>query len=165
MYHRLVVVGFCVIAAACAGASHGSSSSQRATCALSPSDSVLAGGRPLYRDCSVDRPARQLNVGAARPNFHTADMGSACYSADLLFVVDSAGRPESSTVQVVRTTDRAFADAVVETVPLWRYEPAIRSGVRVRQIVTTHQAIASVVVAVPAGSPPPSRPPLNMPRC
>lgn len=92
-------------------------------------------------------------------------MGSACYSADLLFVVDSAGRPESSTVQVVRTTDRAFADAVVETVPLWRYEPAIRSGVRVRQIVTTHQAIASVVVAVPAGSPPPSRPPLNMPRC
>ena len=92
-------------------------------------------------------------------------MGSACYSADLLFVVDSAGRPESSTVQVVRTTDRAFADAVVETVALWRYEPAIRDGVRVRQIVTTHQAIASVVVAVPAGSPPPSRPPLNMPRC
>src|SRR5689334_8237036 len=111
MFLRFVVVGFCAVAAACASASRGAGT-QRATCELSPSDSVLAGGRPLYRDCSVDRPARQLNNGGARPNFHTSEMRSACYSADLSFVVDSAGRPENSTVQVVRTTDRAFAEAV-----------------------------------------------------
>jgi len=91
-------------------------------------------------------------------------MRSTCYSADLEFVVDSTGRPETSTARVVRANDSNYAQAVLATVPSWRYEPASRDGMPVRQIVTSHQAAAQVVVSAPAGSPPPVRPP-NAPKC
>ena len=159
----LSFAALCVIAVACASTGGG----RRAACDLSPSDSVLMQGRPLFKECSVDRPARFLNNGGARPNLpNTApsSLRSACYSADLEFVVDSVGRPETSTARVARTNSHDFAQAVLETIGVWRYEPALREGSPVRQIVTTHQSAAVMVVVVPAGSGPPGRPP-NMPRC
>jgi hypothetical protein len=47
---------------------------------------------------------------------------------------------------------------VLETLQAWRYEPAMRDGKTVRQIVIAHEAAATSVVVVPAGSPPPTRP-------
>jgi len=160
---RILVPLLCGIAVACASATGG----RRATCDLSPSDSVLAQGRPVFRDCNVDRPARFLNNAGARPNLPSsaASMRSACYSADLEFVVDSTGRPETATARLVRTNNQDFAQAVLETIGVWRYEPALRDGTPVRQIVTTHQAASMMVVVAPAGSGPPAGRPPNMPRC
>ena len=160
---RFVVISLSAVAAACA--SSGAKGGRRAACDLSPSDSVFALVQPVYRDCSVDREARFLNNGGSRPDYQPETMRSACYSADLAFVVDSTGRPEQQTAKIVRTNDRGFAEAVLATIAVWRYEPAMRNGVRVRQIVTTHQAMATAVVVVPAGTPHPVGPPSNMPRC
>lgn len=158
---RLVVTVICMVVAACASATRG----PRTACDLGASDSVFARGRPVFRDCSVDRAARFLNNGGARPDFHPTTPRSACYSADLAFVVDSTGKPEASTAQVVHANDNAFGESVLATVFSWRYQPAIRNGVPVRQIVTTHQTVATSVVIVPKGSAPPSGPPPNAPRC
>ena len=91
-------------------------------------------------------------------------MRSTCYSVDLQFVVDSTGRPETSTAKIVRSNDSGYGEAVLATVASWRYEPAMRNGVHVRQIVTSHQSAAAIVAVRPAGSPPPVRPP-NPPKC
>ncbi len=157
-----VVVAVGMLAAACASATGG----RRAACDLAASDSAFALGRPVFRDCGVDRAARFLSTGGAKPDFRPATpTRSACYSADLAFVVDSTGRPETSTAQVVRANDQAFGQAVLATIGSWRYEPAIRDGISVRQIVTSHHAASTAVVAVPQGSPPPSGRPRNAPRC
>jgi len=160
---RFVVISLCAVAAACA--SSGAKSGRRAACDLSPSDSVFALGRPVYRACGVDREARLLNDGGVRPDFSPSTMRSACYSVDLAFVVDSTGRPERSSAQIVRANDRTYAEAVLATIAAWRYEPAVRDGAPVRQIVTSHQSVATMVVTRPAGSPPPVNSRANSPRC
>lgn len=158
----LIALGVvCVLGAACATAGHG-----RATpCELYASDAVFARGSAVFRDCSVDRPARFLSNGGLRPDFSPSPMRSGCYSADLTFVVDSTGHPEIQTARVARTNDTRFAEAELQTLGAWKYEPAIRDGRPVRQIVTAHQALVTAMVAVPRGSPPPARPPGNLPRC
>ena len=155
-----ILFGF---AAACASRPRGRSAA--AACDLSPSDSAFALGRPLFRDCGVDREARFLNNGGARSDFRPTELRSTCYFADVAFVVDSTGRPEASTARIVRTNDRGFAESVLRLVALWRYEPAMLNGMRVRQIVTRHEAAATVVTVRPAGAPPPTSPPPNLPRC
>jgi TonB family protein len=84
---------------------------------------------------------------------------TACYFADLEFVVDSLGRPEVATARIVRSNYEAFGTAVLETLQGWRYEPAMRDGKTVRQIVTTHQTAASMIVVSKGPGPPPGGPP------
>lgn len=151
----------CMVGVACATAGRG----RAAPCELAASDAVFARGSAVFRDCSVDRPARFLSNGGMRPDFSPSPMRSGCYSADLTFVVDSTGHPEIQTARVARTTDTRFAEAELQTLGAWKYEPAIRDGRPVRQIVTAHQALVTAVVAVPRGSPPPSTSPSNLPRC
>lgn len=158
---RLLVIVCSGLAAACATTARG----HRASCDLAASDSVFAGSRPVFRDCSVDRAARLLGTGNVRPDFRPPEMRTACYSADLKFVVDSTGKPEPSTAKLLRATNREFGEAVLATLWSWKYEPAIRNGVPVRQIVTRHQTLSTAVVVVPAGSPPPAHPPEHLPRC
>lgn len=157
----IVVAGIGVFGAACASAGGG----RRAACELSASDSVLARGRPLFRNCAVDRSARFVTNGGTRPDYRPSAPRTACYSTEVEFVVDATGKPETSTARVARGNDPAFGDAVLATLASWRYEPAIRDGVPVRQIVTSHQSMSTSVVIVPKGSSPPSGPPLNAPRC
>jgi hypothetical protein len=111
---------------------------------------------PVYRDCAVDRRARLLTTNG-RPQFQPPTpplAGTACYSAQIEVVVDSAGVPELETVRVVRANDPAFADAVLASLPRWRYQPALKSGVAVRQVVRETQTIAVEVVLVRAGETP-----------
>ncbi len=155
----LAIIAACTFAAGCATTTR----SSRAPCELEPSDSVFARGRPLFRECSVDRPARFVKSSVV-PMFRPSTMESRCYTATLTFVVDSTGKPETATAQV-RSNDFDFGQSWLAILGQWRYEPAIRNGIPVRQIVTSQQKAATVVVAVPAGSPPPSGRPRNTPPC
>lgn len=111
-----------------------------AACALSPADSVHLAGGPVYRDPPPG--------------------GKACYTTRIEFVVDTAGRPEPATTRVMRTNNPAFSDAVVATLPTWRYQPARKNGVAVRQIVREERSMAvEVVVVRPGDVPRPGRPP------
>ena len=156
----ITIAGVAIIAGACVTAS--GKSARRVGCDLSGSDSVFALFGPVYRDCAVDRTAHLLNT-QIHPDYRPTNPRPMCYSADLEFVVDSTGRPEVPTVRVVRSNDQGFAESVLAMVRAWKYDPALRDGRPVRQIVTSHQVMAVVVVRVPAGAPPPSGPPSQRP--
>jgi hypothetical protein len=156
MTDRLIIASLCILATACV-----TSRRRDAACDLSTSDSAFAGGFPVYRACSVDRPARLIGVGG-QLNFSTPTRPPECISADLTFVVDEAGKPEISTARLERGRDREFGEALLATLDSWTYEPAIRDGKPVRQIVNAHQT-ASTAPAQPGGAPP--RPPVTQPRC
>jgi TonB family protein len=51
------------------------------------------------------------------------------------FVVDSTGRVDMSTVRVVNTTHRLFAQAVITAMPKMKYRPASIAGRPVRLLV------------------------------
>ena len=131
-------------------------------CALRESDAPFITAGVVYRDCAVTRKARL--VSEARPDFQPSPR-TACYAVELEFVVDRTGKPEIQTARVTRANDQAFAQAVLATLARWKYEPAVRDGEPVRQIVAEHRAAQSMVVVVPAGSspaatrPPPGRTP------
>lgn len=157
----LVLAGMAMIAAACASA--GGKSAQRKECELSDRDSVFAVGGPVYRDCAVDRAARLLATNR-HPDFRPSGVPhTTCYSADLEFVVDSTGKPETRMARIVRTNDQGYAESVLVTLTSWTYDPALRDHRPVRQIVTSHQTMATMVVVVPAGAPLPSGPPTQRP--
>ena len=159
-----VIAGILSVAlvAACASGA-GRTSAVGASCGLSGRDSVFAVGRPVYRDCAVDRRARL--TATVPPDYRPAVPRTACYSVDVAFVVDTLGKPEVATARIVRTNDQAFADAVFATLGRWKYEPAMRGGMLVRQIVNEHRSGATMLVAVPAGSGPPPKPSQRPPTC
>jgi hypothetical protein len=105
-------------------------------------DSQLAG---VWRDCPST-----ASRSAAR-----------CYAAELQFVVGVDGVPEMETARVVTTTNPSFAEAVLASVGQWRYAPARRDSVAVRQIVRERRAISIVVAPVSSAD----RPPAPAPRC
>ncbi len=161
--HLWVLLSFVVGTWVWAGcASGGNKVSARESCGLTAGDSAFIGSKPVYRDCAVDRPARFISTDA-HPDFRPDSRGPACYFADLEFVVDSLGRPEVSTARIVRSNFDKFGDAVLQTLQAWKYEPAVRDGKTVRQIVTSHQAAMTSVVVLPRGSPPPGGPPPQRP--
>jgi hypothetical protein len=142
-----------VVAAAACGASR-TAAQRGASCPLTQRDSAYLAGGYVYRDCAVSVKAK-LIPGSQRVDYRPTRVGNACYSAELEFVVDTLGKVETPTVQIVRTTDRAFAEAVMANAPTWRYEPARLDGKLVRQIVLEKSAMATGVVVVPAGQSPP----------
>jgi hypothetical protein len=159
MTFRLTLLCVAATLAACAGSSHSSSG---APCGLTPGDTVFLKRGAVYRDCAVDQRAKMVTRVA--PEFRSsAASGGACYSAELEFVVGTDGMPESDDAQVLRTNDPSFAAAVVAVLSRWHYNPGLVHGVPVRQIVKEKIAIASVIVAVPAGQTP--RPPTHGPIC
>ena len=132
-------------------------------CGLRSGDSAFAATGAVFRDCAVDQAVRLSNT-SVRPDLSSLPARAACTFVELEFVVDSTGKPEPRTARVARSNDRAFADAWLAIVDQWRYEPARRAGVSVRQIVTEHRSAPGTVsgptdVLLPKGSPPPaSRP-------
>jgi hypothetical protein len=146
------------LAAACASA--GGAAGARGECLLSAEDSVYLSGGPVFRDCAVDQAARLTTPNAPidyRPSASARSGNRACWLAELQFVVNAAGVPEKETAKIVRTTDPGFAEAVLSSLPSWRYRPAEKEGIPVRQIVRERRAIALAVVAVGSGQSP--RPP------
>lgn len=126
---------------------------RRADCALRSQDSVFLARGVVYRDCAVDVRARL--VTPVRADF--SPPRPACYSVTMEFVVDTAGVVDTRSARVTRTTDNAFAESVSLTLPRLRFHPALRDGIKVNQIVSHGAMMSSIVVRVPAGSPPPSK--------
>lgn len=157
-----MVIGV-LLATACASAGGPAGVRGRASrCPLEAKDSVFLAGGPVYRDCAVDRKAEA--IVDVHPDFRPDPM-ERCYSAEIEFVVNENGRPLAETARLVHTTDRRFADAVAATIPRMKFRPAQLGGSPVRQIVDFKSAMQSVVVAVPAGSAPPTQPPMSPPPC
>ena len=112
----------------------------------------------MYRDCAVDRQATLTNANV-HPDWNPGPSArNNCFSVELEFVVNEAGRVERETATVVQTNDRSFADAWLTTLAEWRFEPAIRAGTPVRQIVDTKRSAQTrvVVASSPGGA---ARPP------
>lgn len=154
------------IAGAVAGcASSAATSSSR--CALDAADSVYAKGGPVYRGCAVEHRAVAIDR-SAHADFIPASPshgGQACYSAEIEFVVDTAGMPEMETAKVVHSNNPDFATAALAVIGRWRYRPATIQGVPVRQIVREKQGLALVAVAAPMGQPPREPSPGQIPSC
>lgn len=116
-------------------------------------DSSTMATAPVYRDCEVDRTAKVSN--SIRPNFQPDQYGarSSCFRTELEFVVDTGGRPEMAVVQVVSDNSRELTDAVKQVLPTLRYEPAMRDGQAVRQLVRykTSVAVRTVVSSSASG--------------
>jgi hypothetical protein len=168
---RVKLMGLFVILAAltaCASSPPPSREQARAQCMLTAADSAYIAGGPLYRDCAVDSPAKalanRLNYDpSARPD-PRPQPGTRCYAADVTFVVGPDGRPEPETVRLVRSNDAHLGQSLVRSVADWRYSPALRDGVPVRQIVQERRAVAVAVSVVSSASGRPARPPAP-PRC
>ena len=149
--------GFLV--AACSSATTGSSGDG---CMIAAEDSVYLRQGNVYRDCAVDRRARLLtpNVRVDYQPSSRPRAGTVCYFAHLQFVVNANGIPEISTASITRTNEQRFAEAALASLPSWRYEPALKDGEPVRQIVSERKIMALSVVIVGSGQakrpPPPS---------
>ena len=119
-----------------------------AGCQLRASDSTLMAGAPLYRECAVDTHATNITRGQGPMARPPGALHDGCYSAELQFVVDTTGVPEQRTARVLQTNNQSYADAVIATLPSWRYKPALVGGIPVRQIVTEREATAIKVGAL-----------------
>ncbi|MEP6989383.1 MAG: energy transducer TonB [bacterium] len=56
-------------------------------------------------------------------------------SVSIRFVVDSSGRADSNSIEVLRSTDPAFTRSVRQAIPLMMFSPASVAGRHVRQAV------------------------------
>lgn len=159
MLKLLFVTSITVALAACASTGHRS-----ARCELRAQDSTYATSAAVYRDCAVDRKA-ELATTNIRPDLGNVPMRpGSCRSAEFEFVVNPAGTIELPTIHPLRSTDKEFGDAVLATLPQFRYRPAIIDKTPVRQIVTYKAQVAVTRVVVAGGSTPPSSLPRNLPR-
>lgn len=130
-----------------------------------PSDTVYLKGAVVYRECAVDHRAVVLDR-SARPDFTPSTPpvgGRACYTAEVEFVVDTAGIPETATATILHTNHPEYAQAAVAVLARWRYRPATLHEVPVRQIVREKESLGVAVVVVPAGQIP--RPPRMLLPC
>ena len=128
-------------------------------CGGEPRDTAV-GRLTVFRECEVDVAARVTSE--LRPNFRPATTAAnRCYRAELEFVVDTLGHPETATAQVVSGNDADFTQAVLAALPTLRYDPAKHEGQPVRQRVRYKSSLGTKVVVVRAGEmPDPGRAPL-----
>jgi hypothetical protein len=157
-----------VAAAACSSAAGSADSAAAAGGRCAPvSDSTLVAGGPVFRDCDVDRVARNLtpNVRIAwEPRQDRNQRGTRCYVTEVEFVVGRDGRPEMATAPVVRASEAGMGTAVLQSLPTWRYDPAIKGGDPVRQLVQERRTMATATVAVSSAGGRPAMPP-SAPLC
>jgi TonB family protein len=89
----------------------------------------------IFSEHTVDR-AVTARPGNRSPDY-PAVLRKAGVSGEVLvrFVVDTTGRVEGGSIEIVNATHPLFAEAVTRWLPRTRYEPAQASGGRVRQMV------------------------------
>ena len=161
----LLLLLIALIAGVVASCASASGKRSQASCALAPGDSVYLARGPVYRECAVEKRAKLID-GSAHPDFQPSTPpagGQECYRADVEFVVDATGTPETETAKVLKTNHPSYAESVLRAVGRWHYAPALLNGVPVRQIVQTKAGMGVVTVVVPAGGI--ARPPARPPQC
>lgn len=89
--------------------------------------------------CTNCSKAARVRAPAHPRTRGTWTLGSTIVHASLKvvvrFVVDSAGRTEPGTIQIVRETHSLFGESVRHWLAGMRYQPAELGGTRVRQLV------------------------------
>jgi hypothetical protein len=110
-----------------------------AACTQPELDSLWLVAGPVYRECEVDVPARPRDPYLYQPNF-TPFGSQSCYDAQVRFVVDTSGAVEPGTVRIVSSNSPQMTNSLLRSVPGWRYRPAVKNGVRVRQAVEDGRA-------------------------
>lgn len=148
------ILALAVIAAACGG---GPGPGAASSCLLSSADSAFLNAGPVFSVCGVDEKARLIQ-SSVREDFRPSGVprslpATMCYSAEVRLVVDAQGRVEPETVRLVRATHPDYGQAVLAGARAWRFEPALREGIPVRQIVQEKRMAALRVVAVGQGRP------------
>jgi hypothetical protein len=129
-------------------------SALRETC--QPIDSSFALGTPVFRECGVDRQARPRGA-PPRMDFEPRPPMRDCYSAAVAVVVDERGSTVPATAKVIRTTDPEFAVALLNAIPTWRFAPAQKDGMPVKQVVEIGRvAMPRVVRSDRPMTPPPN---------
>lgn len=151
----VVVLGLC---SGCAART-----AKPSACEPVPDEFALA-GQAVHRECGVDRKARLSGI---LPRLQYTPSGrQTCGRVIIDVVVDSAGRPVSETARVVRSTEPSFGVAVLNSLDEMRYEPALKDGRPVPQLVRIERSFEVRRVAVPAGTPPSAvRPPRRPAPC
>jgi hypothetical protein len=111
------------------------------TCVPTRLDSAWLAAGTVYRDCDVDRPARLLNPTVPTNYLPPADVIQRCLTALIYVVVDTHGTPELSTARIARTNAPEFARALLRTAQSWLFQPALKRGVPVRQVVAVGRSL------------------------
>jgi protein TonB len=89
----------------------------------------------VFREDQVEIPVT-LAAGSARPGYPGILSSSGIEgSARFRFVVDTGGRVEMATVEMIAASHSAFAQSVRNTLPRMRFTPARVDGHAVRQLV------------------------------
>ena len=109
-----------------------------ANCAPIAIDSVRFGSAPVYAACQVQLPAKLKRTSKPSVVFPN---GVRCLVAELEFVVDETGTPVPATAVVLSATNATYGASVLQRLSQWRYAPAERAGVPVRQLVVDRLAI------------------------
>jgi hypothetical protein len=112
---------------------------QSKSCDRSDQDTSSVPHSPLFHACAVYSPAHV--VRSTNLNFRGEARDRACYSAVVTVAITATGVPEASTVHVVRSTSRDFAEAAVAMLLAARFEPARLGGEPVRQLFELHTAL------------------------
>ena len=121
----------------------------------------LIAGMKLYTADQVDSPAVADTANPVSPVypdslFRTGVSGRVVVE----FVVDTLGMPNMDTFGVVAATDALFGEAVRRAVADARFSPAVRQGVRVRQLVQL--PVTFSISQPPQGATPPRATPAPM---
>ncbi len=101
-------------------------------CSVTAIDSAIYGAIPTYRDCDVDQPARLIASPRPAVSFQPDPL---CVYAELEFAVDEEGRPITASARAKKGNSRGFTRLTLSTLSDWRYMPATKGGVPVRQVV------------------------------
>jgi protein TonB len=95
----------------------------------------IGSGDVAYDGFTVDKPVAPLSGQPPRYPAMLKDAGVEG-RVDVRFVVDTLGRVESASVQMINATHALFAESVRMALLRQRFSPAEVAGVRVRQLVT-----------------------------
>lgn len=123
-------------------------------------DTSFALGTPVFTECGVERKAQERGRRPT-PDFSPRPPVRECYGVVVAVVIDERGMPVPATARVVRSNDSQFTQAVLNTIPAWRFTPAEKDGLPVKQVVEIGQTVVTRVVR----SDRPMSPPVSTPRC
>ncbi|MDE3152955.1 MAG: hypothetical protein KGL93_11970 [Gemmatimonadota bacterium] len=128
-----------------------SSGTGRGDCSPEKIDAAFAKVGPVYRRCEVDRPALAIDTTFDTQGFVTP--AQSCVSAVIDFVIGTNGLPLRQPVKVVETNSLDFARVLTHSISRWRYQPALRDGKPVQEIVRLQAAAQIGSMAGPPANP------------
>ena len=96
---------------------------------------------PVLREAEVDLPVRVASRSS--PRYPGARLGTGTIGwVQLSYIVNALGCVEPKSFRVLAATDSLFAAAAREALQRFRFHPAERGGVKVRQVIVQTTRIA-----------------------